>query len=144
MARDMSYGHAAWLLHHVRHERDAQSTPVTTAAVMVDAVKAPRFSTVGSNGPKTFPRNRTSPPHDALRGCGLPEEAARLPHDTVEDAVSAYHGECRADCPIAVPEAQPFPEDPARTVTVSIDDVGMVTQVPKRCQRGAASSQKAS
>ncbi len=144
MVRDMSYRHAVGLLNRVRHEGAGQGTPVTTAAAMVEREGTAIQHHWEEWSQDVFTRQAFTPegcPVGNAEPYGLPEEAVRLPRDTVEDAVTAYNHERRRDFQIAVPEAQALYEDPARTVNVSIDDVGVVKQVPQRRRHGAASAQ---
>ncbi len=144
MVRDMSYRHAIRLLNRVRHEVAGQGTPVTTAAAMVEREGTAIQHHWEEWSQDVFTRQAFTPegcPRGPVKSYGLPEEAVRLPRDTVEEAVTAYNHERRRDFQIAVPEAQALYEDPARTVNVSIDDVGVVKQIPQRRHHGAAPAQ---
>ena len=133
-----------WLLNRVRHEAAGQGTPVTTAAAMVEREGTAIQHHGEKWSPDVFARQAFTPegcPRGPVKSYGWPEEAVRLPRDIVEEAVTAYHHERQRDFHIAVPEAQALYEDPARTVNVSIDDVGVVQQIPQRRRPGAASAQ---
>ena len=127
----MPYRPAVALLNRMRHERPETGTPMRTAAEVVEREGTAMQAHLEAWADQVLDAHAFTPegqPQDPAGFAGVAEAAVRLPQATVENAIARYNRDKAEAFRIDAPAATAFYEDPAHTINVSIDDVGVKKQ----------------